>query len=133
MSFNVAPSPSVPQWRSLFQKLALTWAASSILKVSWPQQCAKAASLLHLSGNVPIAFLPLCSARSAAKTFTGSFCSTEFRSGLGNALFLCGCGRWGDKLASWALWGFMPISKCVSPTLHCLKDILYTEITELLR
>ena len=39
----------------------------------------------------------------------------------------------GDKLASWALWGFMPISKCASPTLHCLKDILYTEITELLR
>ena len=29
-------------------------------------------------------------------------------------------GGW-DKLASWALWGFMPTSKCESLIIKCLK------------
>jgi hypothetical protein len=56
---------------------------------------ARAASLLHSSGGAPIAFLHVCSARSAAESRTSCFLFTGFKNGWDNTSCHHGCERLG--------------------------------------
>jgi hypothetical protein len=90
---DIVFSPSAPTWKSLFSGLAPICVASSVLRVSQPRQCARAACLLHFNGGALTVFLLSYSARSAAENPTSGFLSTEFRSGQGSTLCHHGCGR----------------------------------------
>ena len=74
-------SPSTPTLKSLSPRLALTYAASSILRAFRQRLHARAASLRRLSGGAPTVFLHLYSAGSAAKSRTSCFLFTEFKNG----------------------------------------------------
>ena len=79
--WDMSPSPRTLTLKSSSLRLALTYTASSILRVSWQWLHAKAASLLHLSEDALTAFLRLFSARSAAKSHINCFLFTEFING----------------------------------------------------
>ena len=86
----MSPSCRTLTLKSLSPRLALTYTASSILRVFWQQQHAKAASLLCSSGDAPTAFLCLYSAKSAVKSHISFFLFIEFK-------------KWGGKyfIPSW--------------------------------
>jgi len=88
-------SPSTHTSKNLFQKLALTYTASSILRAFRRQPRVRAASLLHSSGGAPTAFLLLYSAGSAAGSHTSCFLFIEFKNGSENTSCHHGCGRLG--------------------------------------
>src|SRR5260370_24518670 len=87
--------PSTPTLKILFLILALTCAASSILREFQRQLHARAASLLCLSGGAPIAFLHSYFVRGAGEGCTSCFLFTRFKDGCENTLLLHGCERTG--------------------------------------
>jgi hypothetical protein len=87
---HISPSPSTPTLKNLSPRLALTYAASLILRAFWQRLHARAASLLRLSGGALTAFLRLYSARSAAESRTSCFLFTEFKNGWENTSSLRG-------------------------------------------
>jgi hypothetical protein len=95
MNLTYPPSLSTPTLKNLFQRLAPTYVASSILRAFRRQLHAGAASPLHLSGGALTAFLQLCSARSAAKSRTSCFPFTGSKNGWENTLRHRSCGKLG--------------------------------------
>src|SRR5258708_19563412 len=83
---HMHPRPSTPTLKILFLRLALTCAASSILREFQRRLHARAASLLHLSGGAPIAFLHSYFVRGAAEGRTSCFLFTGFKNGSENPL-----------------------------------------------
>jgi CxC2 like cysteine cluster associated with KDZ transposases len=121
---HISPSPSMastPTLKNSSPRLALTYAASLILKAFQRRLYARAARLLRSSGGAPTASLHLCSARSAAKSHTSCFLFIEFKNGWEITSFHHGCGRLGCACNLGTLGIHAQIKRCV-------MKLLYSEI-----